>query len=56
MRAFATIMLLLLPMAVAGQGRPFQLEGLSGDTLGPGDFDQGRDHQPPANIDDLGTD
>jgi len=44
MRAWMAVMvvLFLLPAAtVAQQGRPFELEGLSGGSLGPADFDQG---------------
>lgn len=43
MRACMTAMvaLALLPVTAVAQGRPFQLEGLSGGSLGPADFDQG---------------
>ena len=43
MRAWIAVMvvLFLLPAATVAQGRPFQLEGLSGGSLGPADFDQG---------------
>ena len=37
----ALLILLLLPANVGAQGRPFQLEGLSGGSLTPADFDQG---------------
>ncbi len=44
MPATATLVFLaalLLPAPSHAQGRPFQLEGLQGGSLGPADFDQG---------------
>ena len=37
----ALVLSLALPLTAVPQGRPYQLEGLAGGSLGPGDFSQG---------------
>ena len=43
MKVMAAVVMILLLAPVTGnaQGRPFQIEGLGGGSLGPADFDQG---------------